>query len=160
MMLAALARPRAPSETSMVGAGIRIMRAAHASAHSLCARCQARIRSLLDAISTTASRLSQMPSRKMTSEISPVYGAIGHRLHIHEVLRQKVDLLIFLSAMESLDKSHLRKNARSLARESILRTDDEPQAIQRHLCLPEDVTPFFRILAPQSVHLGLFTRTS
>ncbi len=34
---------------------------------------------------------------------------MGQILQIHEVLRQNVVLLAFLSAMESLEKSHLRK---------------------------------------------------
>lgn len=110
---------------------------------------------MLQAMRMTASRLSQMPSRNTTSETSPVQGAMGHISHIHAVLRQNVVLLTSLSAMESLEKSQSRKQARLFARESILRTDDDPQTVQRHLCRPEDVLPFLLILAPQSAHFGL-----
>ena len=85
---------------------------------------------------------------------------MGQRPQTHEVLRHNVALLVCLSAMESLEKSQSRKQVKSLARESILRTDDDPQTVQRHLCRPEDVLGLRLILAPQSVHFELFTPTS
>ncbi len=39
----------------------------------------------------------------------------------------------------------------------ILRAEDAPQPLQRHLCVPALVLPFFIILTPQTPHFGLGT---
>lgn len=155
--LAAFANPGAPSVTAMAGAGILIMRAAHALAHSDRARCHASTCSLVQAMSATASRPIQMPSKKTASQTSPVNGAIGHMRQNSLVILLNVAREHPMSACVAFEKSHLRNMSRRLARESILRTEEQPQALQRHLCLPEDVVPFLRIGRSQISHFGLFT---
>ena len=64
---AALASPGEPSETSILGGGMRSISAAHALAHSLCARCHPTTWPPATATSTTAFLRSQIPSRNTTS---------------------------------------------------------------------------------------------
>ena len=131
---------------------MRAMSAAHAAAHSVRARCHATTWPPATAMSTTAFLRSQMPSRNTTSCASPVAGAIGQILHAHDVLRQKVDLLVLRSATASFESSHARNASSALAALSILRTPDAPHDRQRHLCVPAFVLPFLLILAPHTLH--------
>lgn len=133
------------------------MRAAHALAHSDRARCHASTCSFVQAMSTTASRPIQTPPEKTASQTSPASGAIGHMRQNSLVILLNVAREHPTSACVAFEKSHLRNMSRRLARESLLRTEEQPQALQRHLCLPEDVVPFLRIGRSQISHFGLLT---
>lgn len=84
----------------------------------------------------------------------------GQIRQVQPYFRQKAALLVLRSAIESLERSHARKASNAFAELSILRTDDAPHDLHRHLCVPAGVLPFFFIFAPQEAHFGLFKPSS
>lgn len=73
---------------------------------------------------------------------------------------QNVDLLAFRSAIASFESSYLKKAASYSVALSCLRTNEAPQPLQRHLCVPAFVALFFFILALHEGHFGLLTARS
>lgn len=154
---AALARPGEPSETAITGAGILSISAAHASEHSLCARCHARTCPRVLAMRTTMCRVIQIPSKKTASQISPVQGAMGHILQNSLARRLKVRPSPAVSFWAPFERSHDRNSESRFARLSIFLVCDAPQDVQRKRGAPDEVTPFLFVLPPQTAHFGLFT---
>ena len=148
--LAALANPGAPPVTAMTGAG----HSHHEGRPRACAF-GSRQMPCRHAPLRAGYEHDRIPPEKTASQTSPASGAIGHMRQNSLVILLNVAREHPTSACVAFEKSHLRNMSRRLARESLLRTEEQPQAPQRHLCLPEDVVPFLRIGRSQVSHFGL-----
>ena len=133
------------------------MSAAQASECSLRARCHASTCPRVLAMSTTTCRAIQMPSRKTTSQTSPVQGAMGHILQNSRTRRLKVRPCPAISFWESFENSHARNSASLFALLSIFLVEEAPHAVHRKRGVPDEVVPFLFVFPPQTAHLGLFT---
>lgn len=108
-------------------------------------------------MSTTTRRVIQIPSKKTTSQISPVEEAMGHILQNSLTRRLKVRPPPAMSFWAPFEKSHDRNSESRFARLSILLVCEAPQALQRKRGVPDEVMPFFFVFPPQTAHFGLFT---
>lgn len=132
---------------------MRDMSADHAAFDSLLARCQPTTCSAVQAMSTTQDLPSQIPSTWTTWWASSQIGAIGQIDQNREVRRRNVRSGIPSPPCGSLERSHLRKSASSLAELSILCVAVAPQDVHCQRFEPAAVLPWPFILPPHTGHL-------
>lgn len=102
-------------------------------------------------------RAIQIPSKKTTSQISPVQGAMGHILQNSLTRRLKVRPPPAMSFWAPFGKSHDGNSESRFARLSIFLVCDAPQDVRRKRGVPDEVIPFLFVFPPQAAHFGLFT---
>lgn len=131
------------------GYGSRRWGSSHALEVSERARYQDTTRSREQAMSTTISRTSQMPSTKRTPWASPSGSGIGQYAQNSEVLRLNVLPCPGISSWVPLERSRPGNSSSRAARQAYETVADAPH--DRHLrrCLPAPVAPFLFMGVPQ-----------